>query len=55
MPAAAFKALTGSSKLQELVLRTEEELPLPYGAVQHAFPADRVLPHLTRLVLEGMP
>jgi hypothetical protein len=54
-PAAAFRALTASSKLQELVVQADNELPLPWGAVQHVFPAGRVLPHLTKLELEGIP
>jgi hypothetical protein len=54
VPAAAFSALTASSKLQELVVESADELPLPWGAVQHAFPAGRVLPHLTQLTLQGI-
>jgi hypothetical protein len=53
-PAAAFRALTASSKLQELVVQADNELPLPWGAVQHVFPAGRVLPHLTQLTLEAI-
>jgi hypothetical protein len=52
-PAAAYAALTASSKLRELVFDADGEPPLPSGALRHMFPKGRVLPHLTMLSLEG--
>jgi hypothetical protein len=43
-PAAAFAALTASSKLQFLAIG---KCTLPVGVWQHVFPAGRCLPHLT--------
>jgi hypothetical protein len=45
-PAAAFSALTASSKLQHLDIR---RCKLPAGLWQHVFPAGKQLPHLTSL------
>jgi hypothetical protein len=45
-PAAAFAAVTASSKLQDLDVSW---CTLPAGALQHMFPADRTLPHLQEL------
>jgi hypothetical protein len=45
-PAAAYSALTASSKLQHLDVSW---CMLPAGALQHLFPAGRKLPHLQEL------
>jgi hypothetical protein len=45
-PAAAYSALTASSKLVDLVLTRSR---LPAGAWQHVFPTGRQLPHLQEL------
>ena len=50
-PAAAFAALTASSKLQYLHVRY---CTLPTGVWQHVFPAGRQLPHLRELCLSGI-
>jgi hypothetical protein len=48
IPAAAFSALTASSKLQHLDI---SDLQLPAGAWQHVFPAGKQRPHLRSLNL----
>ena len=50
-PAAAYAALTASSKLQQLDING---LVMPEGALQHIFPANRQLPHLRSLNVEGV-
>ena len=50
-PATAFSALTASSKLQHLDLNG---CTLPSGVWQHIFPANRQLPHLTSLDINGV-
>jgi hypothetical protein len=50
-PAAAYAALTASSKLQYLHLSS---CSLPVGVWQHVFPAGRQLPHLQTLVMSGI-
>ena len=45
-PAAAYSALTASSKLVELILT---EIKLPEGAWEHVFPAGKQVPHLKTL------
>jgi hypothetical protein len=47
-PAAAYSALTASSKLQHLDI---SNCTVPAGAWQHVFPAGRLLPHLRVLDL----
>jgi hypothetical protein len=51
LPAAAFSALTASSKLQHLNVNY---CRLPRGAWQHMFPAGRQLPHLQSLAIAGV-
>jgi hypothetical protein len=51
IPAAAYSALTASSKLQHLDI---SECVLPAGVWQHLFPAGRQLPHLTSLDIDGV-
>lgn len=48
--AAAYSALTASSKLQRLDISSNT---LPAGAWQHVFPAGRRLPHLETLLISG--
>jgi hypothetical protein len=50
-PAAAYTALTASSKLQYLNITN---CTLPVGVWQHVFPAGRQLPHLQTLLMAGM-
>jgi hypothetical protein len=49
--AADCSALTASSHLTHLGIFCEEEQPLPVTAVQHMFPAGKVLPQLQHLEL----
>jgi hypothetical protein len=51
LPAAAYSALTASSKLQYLGIRG---CVLPAGVWQHLFAAGRQLPHLTSLQARGV-
>ena len=51
IPAAAYSALTASSKLQHLSLSS---CTLPAGVWQHVFAAGRQLPHLTYLGTFGV-
>mgnify|MGYP001807302582 CR=1 FL=1 len=50
-PAAAYSALTASSKLQHLGIRG---CTLPAGVWRHIFPSDRQLPHLQFLNISGV-
>jgi hypothetical protein len=50
-PAAAYAALTASSKLQYLNI---SNCTLPAGVWQHMFPAGKQLPHLETLVMSGV-
>jgi hypothetical protein len=50
-PAAAYSALTASSKLQQLSFHN---CTLPTGVWQHVFPAGRQLQHLTSLCIAGV-
>jgi hypothetical protein len=46
-----FAALTASTHLTQLVLKPDEVKPLAQGAVQHMFPAGRLLPLLQHLTI----
>ena len=50
-PAAAYAALTASSKLQHINIRF---CTLPESVWQHLFPTDRLLPHLRELHIGGI-
>jgi hypothetical protein len=50
-PAAAFAALTGSSKLEHLDI---QGCSLPAGAWEHMFPTGRQMPQLESLFLSGV-
>ena len=50
-PAAAYSALTASSKLQHLEV---SKCQLPEGVWQHVFPAGRQLPHLQSLAISDV-
>jgi hypothetical protein len=50
-PAAAFSALTASSKLQYLNI---SDCRVPEGVWQHVFPTDRQLPQLSTLLMDSV-
>jgi hypothetical protein len=52
-PAAVYAALPAFNKLSDRVFEADGGRLLPCGAVRHMVSKDRVLPHLTLLLLEG--